>query len=78
MNNGNINNFSNNSNNNHLINSNNNSIPDNTMNFQVKENIDMKKFIEENNVKDTIRQISASNDFCLICEVIIISFSLIF
>jgi hypothetical protein len=69
MNNGNINNFSNNQNNNQPIDKNHNAVPDNTMNFQLKDNIDMKKFIDDNNIKDTIREISASNDFCIICEV---------
>ena len=70
MNNGNPNNFPNDSN----IESNNvneNTTSDNTINYQAKDNIDMKNFIEENNLKDTVRQISASNDFCVICEVII-------
>ena len=68
MNNGNKKNFPYDSNS-QSSNLNENAIPDNTINYQVKDNIDMKNFIEENNNKDTIRQISASNDFCIICEV---------
>ena len=47
-----------------------NTTTDNTINYHfTKDNIDMKNFIDENNQKETIRQISASNDFCVICEV---------
>lgn len=59
-------------NNNFPLNTNNqneNHKSDNTINYHVKDNIDMKNFMEENNLKDTVRQISASNDFCIICEV---------
>ena len=67
MNNGNQNNFPNNSNNQNI--NENKNFEHTSANYQVKDNIDMKNFMDENNLKDTVRQISASNDFCIIIEV---------
>lgn len=47
----------------------NNNITENTVNYQLNDNVDMKNFMEDNNLKDTVHKISVSNDFCIICEV---------